>query len=234
MDGTSGSRLEPSELLDYALPFPPGQFTHFHDQWVALTALTLGDIAFVDRPLYDYVQHGEAVLGHARANQITVLRERLASLPTLHRNVRERVGQLYGRRAQFSLTPAIGGGTLATLRLPFIHCEVPHTPVPLSPAGSSMRNGRFGRSRGKRRSISFGCGPAPGITGGIRFVAMSPPVASSIAPPLVLRPLSSTERPGSTVTARRPALRSTTSATAPPMPKPTTLSARRMSGRKLS
>jgi two-component system LytT family sensor kinase len=50
------------------------------------------------------------------------------------RNVRERVAQLYGRRAQFSLSPALGGGTLATLRLPFIHCEVPHTPVPLSQA----------------------------------------------------------------------------------------------------
>jgi hypothetical protein len=48
------------------------------------------------------------------------------------RNVRERVAQLYGRRAQFSLAPAVGGGTLATLRLPFIHCEAPHTPVPLS------------------------------------------------------------------------------------------------------
>jgi two-component system, LytTR family, sensor kinase len=48
------------------------------------------------------------------------------------RNVRERVEQLYGPRAQFSLKPALGGGTLATLRLPFIHCDVPHTPVPLS------------------------------------------------------------------------------------------------------
>jgi two-component system LytT family sensor kinase len=48
------------------------------------------------------------------------------------RNVRERVAQLYGRRAQFSLAPALGGGAIATLRLPFIHCDVPHTPVPLS------------------------------------------------------------------------------------------------------
>jgi signal transduction histidine kinase len=48
------------------------------------------------------------------------------------RNVRERVEQLYGPRAQFSLMPALGAGTLATLRLPFIHCEVPHTPVPLT------------------------------------------------------------------------------------------------------
>jgi len=48
------------------------------------------------------------------------------------RNVRERVAQLYGRRAEFSLTSPLGGGTLAALRLPFIHCEMPHTPVPLS------------------------------------------------------------------------------------------------------
>ena len=47
------------------------------------------------------------------------------------RNVRERLNQLYGPRARFSLMPALGGGTVATLRLPFIHCEVPHTPVPL-------------------------------------------------------------------------------------------------------
>src|SRR5262249_38871880 len=32
---------------------------------------------FVDRPLYDYVQHGHASLGHAAANQMTSLRERL-------------------------------------------------------------------------------------------------------------------------------------------------------------
>ena len=80
-------------LLDYALPFPPGQFTHFHDHWVALTALALGDIAFVDRPLYDYVQHGEAVLGHAKANQVTAFRERLESLRALPKNPRERVGR---------------------------------------------------------------------------------------------------------------------------------------------
>ena len=80
-------------MLEYALPFPPGQFTHFHDHWMALNALALGDIAFVDRPLYDYVQHGEAVLGHARANQVTPFRERLDSLRALPKNPRERVGR---------------------------------------------------------------------------------------------------------------------------------------------
>jgi sensor histidine kinase YesM len=48
------------------------------------------------------------------------------------RNIRERVDQLYGSRAHFALEPAAGGGTVATLRLPFTHCDAAHTPVPLS------------------------------------------------------------------------------------------------------
>jgi two-component system LytT family sensor kinase len=47
------------------------------------------------------------------------------------RNIRERVDQLYGARALFSLVPAGGGGTVATLRLPFAPCEGAQTPVPL-------------------------------------------------------------------------------------------------------
>jgi glycosyltransferase involved in cell wall biosynthesis len=90
---TGAASLFRRELLDTALPFPPGQFSHFHDHWVGLTALALGDIAFVDRPLYDYVQHGEAVLGHAAANQITGFSERIDSLRSLPRNARERVGR---------------------------------------------------------------------------------------------------------------------------------------------
>jgi glycosyltransferase involved in cell wall biosynthesis len=85
---TGAASLFPRALLDDALPFPPAQFTHFHDHWLALTALSLGDIAFVDRPLYDYVQHGDASLGHAAANRITALRDRLGRL---RRDPRERV-----------------------------------------------------------------------------------------------------------------------------------------------
>lgn len=48
------------------------------------------------------------------------------------RNIRERVAQLYGARARFALEPALGGGTIAILRLPFAHCDAAHTPVPLS------------------------------------------------------------------------------------------------------
>ncbi len=84
---TGAASLFRRELLDHALPFPPAQFAHFHDHWIALTALALGDIEFVARPLYDYVQHDEASLGHEAANRMTPLLERLRH----QRDMRERV-----------------------------------------------------------------------------------------------------------------------------------------------
>jgi hypothetical protein len=65
---TGAASLFPRRLLDLALPFPPRHGLPYHDHWVALVALASGRIAYVDRPLYDYVQHTEAALGHARAN----------------------------------------------------------------------------------------------------------------------------------------------------------------------
>jgi len=86
---TGAASLLRRDVLEFALPFPPAQFAHFHDHWVALTALALGEIAFVDRPLYDYVQHGGAVLGHAEATRMPAMRERLGALRS--RGPRERV-----------------------------------------------------------------------------------------------------------------------------------------------
>ena len=65
---TGAASLFAREVLDYALPFPPHYGAGYHDHWVALVAMALGGVGYVDRPLYDYVQHGGAVLGHARAN----------------------------------------------------------------------------------------------------------------------------------------------------------------------
>ena len=84
---TGAASLFRRELLDYVLPFPPSQFAHFHDHWIGLTALARGEIAFLDRAVYDYVQHDEAALGHAEANRMVALRERLGSLK---RDPRER------------------------------------------------------------------------------------------------------------------------------------------------
>jgi glycosyltransferase involved in cell wall biosynthesis len=61
---TGGSALFRSELLEYILPFPTPPEGGLHDHWVAMVANSLGEVAYVDRPLYDYVQHGSAALGH--------------------------------------------------------------------------------------------------------------------------------------------------------------------------
>jgi hypothetical protein len=57
------------ELLPYALPFPLQVAGAFHDRWIALVALALGELAYVDAPLLDYVQHDGAAIGHGRANR---------------------------------------------------------------------------------------------------------------------------------------------------------------------
>ncbi len=85
---TGAASLFRSELLEYALPFPPAQFAHFHDHWLALTALATGEIAYVSRPLYDYVQHGGAALGHETATQVVGLGERLRRRRPLRERVR--------------------------------------------------------------------------------------------------------------------------------------------------
>jgi O-antigen biosynthesis protein len=51
------------ELIDVALPFPPDVGGAYHDQWLACVALSLGKIAYTDRPLQDYVQHDRNVVG---------------------------------------------------------------------------------------------------------------------------------------------------------------------------
>jgi glycosyltransferase involved in cell wall biosynthesis len=86
---TGAASLFPRELLEYALPFPPRQFSHFHDHWVGLVARCLGEVKFVDRPLYDYTQHGAAVLGHADANRIELLGPRVKGW--FRKDPRERV-----------------------------------------------------------------------------------------------------------------------------------------------
>lgn len=65
---TGAASLFRREMLDYALPFPEAPGEQFHDHWLGLVAMSTGGLTYVDRPLYDYVQHGNAVLGHGGAN----------------------------------------------------------------------------------------------------------------------------------------------------------------------
>jgi glycosyltransferase involved in cell wall biosynthesis len=66
---TGAASLYRRELLDDALPLPPLLAKGFHDHWLAVVALSLGEIAYLDEPLYDYVQHRGAVIGHSGANK---------------------------------------------------------------------------------------------------------------------------------------------------------------------
>ena len=60
---TGAATLMRRDVVERALPFPDSPGIEFHDQWIALVALACGELAYVDRPLYDYVQHESAILG---------------------------------------------------------------------------------------------------------------------------------------------------------------------------
>lgn len=67
---TGAASLFRRELVEVALPFPDAPGELYHDHWLALVALAGGSIRYLDEPLYDYVQHGDAALGHAVANAL--------------------------------------------------------------------------------------------------------------------------------------------------------------------
>ena len=60
---TGAAVLMRRDVAELALPFPDTPGMLFHDAWLAVVALAAGDVAYVDRPLYDYVQHRGAVFG---------------------------------------------------------------------------------------------------------------------------------------------------------------------------
>jgi glycosyltransferase involved in cell wall biosynthesis len=61
------SMLFRRELVELALPFPDAPGDQYHDHWLALVALASGEVAYVNRALYDYVQHTGAVSGDLMA-----------------------------------------------------------------------------------------------------------------------------------------------------------------------
>jgi hypothetical protein len=65
---TGAACLFEARLLDDVLPFPPRHGAAFHDHWIGQVAMALGPVAYVDEPLYDYIQHDEAALGYLQAN----------------------------------------------------------------------------------------------------------------------------------------------------------------------
>jgi glycosyltransferase involved in cell wall biosynthesis len=61
---TGAASLFRARLLSTLLPFPDRFSDLYHDHWIACNALARGRIRYVDRPLYDYVQHAGQVIGH--------------------------------------------------------------------------------------------------------------------------------------------------------------------------
>ena len=61
---TGAASLFRASLLADILPFPSRVGPAFHDHWIGLVALLKGGIGYVNRPLYDYVQHTKGVIGH--------------------------------------------------------------------------------------------------------------------------------------------------------------------------
>jgi len=60
---TGAASLFRRELLETALPFPPGSTGQelYHDHWLALCALAQGPLVYVDRPTHDYTRHDASV-----------------------------------------------------------------------------------------------------------------------------------------------------------------------------
>jgi glycosyltransferase involved in cell wall biosynthesis len=87
---TGAASLFRTPLLSYLLPFPEAPGPAFHDHWLALVSLAIGGIAYVDRPLQDYVQHGANVTSNVELGW----RESPASVyanDVLHRTILARV-----------------------------------------------------------------------------------------------------------------------------------------------
>jgi hypothetical protein len=100
---TGAASMFPRGLLGWLLPFPPAVGQPFHDHWIGAVALALGDVGYVDRPLYDYVQHDGNVLGHhapARRGLAAGGRDwwaRLGAAEAGNGSARSRAGALKGR-----------------------------------------------------------------------------------------------------------------------------------------
>lgn len=62
---TGAASLFRRDVLEYVLPLPQNISDAYHDHWLALVSSAMGGIGYVDRPLYDYSQHGGNIIGHA-------------------------------------------------------------------------------------------------------------------------------------------------------------------------
>jgi hypothetical protein len=108
---TGASALFRRELAELTIPFPDTPGLQFHDHWLALVALAAGRVAYVDRPLYDYVQHAGAVFGEVSGDR--PLKKRLPRLRGLMQRWRSAYFYGYlGRQVQAQVLLARCAATL--------------------------------------------------------------------------------------------------------------------------
>ncbi len=85
-----------------ALPFPPAIGEPYHDHWLALCALGLGEIAYVDRPTYERIRHIDSVTaGTQHAQALRAMRDGEEAPAPPRRSARERLVQGPGWRAVY-------------------------------------------------------------------------------------------------------------------------------------
>lgn len=119
---TGAAAMMRRDLLADILPFPEPVGPMFHDHWIGLMALYRGRIAYVDQPLYDYVQHAEGVIGHnynAWPGFLALAREVLRHLPNRGRMARAATGLLKQAVADYVFVQQKAMlGRMLLLRLP--------------------------------------------------------------------------------------------------------------------
>lgn len=79
---TGAAAAFPASLIPLLAPFPRYTKGLYHDQWLSVLAAAVGRIDYVERPLYDYIQHGGNVLGFygSRGSQAAKWRHIVARL----------------------------------------------------------------------------------------------------------------------------------------------------------
>ncbi len=100
---TGAASMFERSLLEDALPFPPPIGEPYHDHWLALCALALGELSYVSRPTYERTRHLESVTAGTRhAETLRAMRDGTEAPPQrAPRRLRERLAQGAGWRAVY-------------------------------------------------------------------------------------------------------------------------------------
>lgn len=113
---TGAASLFPRWLLDYVLPFPERIGDGYHDHWIACIALAIGEIGYIDRPLYDYVQHQNNVIGHVAPARETFVKK-LFKRPREPRGLKQMITRAFTRWFGISKWRAIYFSELARTQI---------------------------------------------------------------------------------------------------------------------